>query len=69
VTPHDKLFIPGPVEFRKNAGGLSRPDGLGIRGEAFKNLYREFIRACRNCSNETAHFSFYFRLGLMEAPP
>jgi len=41
VTPHDKLFIPGPVEVsEKTRAAFSRPM-IGHRGEAFKNLYRE----------------------------
>jgi len=39
--PHDKLFIPGPVEVSpKTLAAFSRPM-IGHRGEAFKNLYRE----------------------------
>jgi aspartate aminotransferase-like enzyme len=39
--PHDKLFIPGPVEVsQKTLAAFSRPM-IGHRGEAFKNLYRE----------------------------
>src|SRR6185369_10379397 len=41
MTPHDKLFIPGPVEVSpKTLAAFSRPM-IGHRGEAFKNLYRE----------------------------
>jgi aspartate aminotransferase-like enzyme len=41
VIPHDKLFIPGPVEVsQKTMAAFSRPM-IGHRGEAFKNLYRE----------------------------
>jgi aspartate aminotransferase-like enzyme len=41
VTPHDKLFIPGPVEVsEKTLAAFSRPM-IGHRGEAFKNLYRD----------------------------
>jgi aspartate aminotransferase-like enzyme len=41
VTPHDKLFIPGPVEVsEKTLAAFSRPM-IGHRGAAFKNLYRE----------------------------
>jgi aspartate aminotransferase-like enzyme len=41
VTPHDKLFIPGPVEVsEKTLAAFSRPM-IGHRGDAFKNLYRE----------------------------
>jgi aspartate aminotransferase-like enzyme len=41
VTPHDKLFTPGPVEVSaKILAAFSRPM-IGHRGEAFKALYRE----------------------------
>jgi aspartate aminotransferase-like enzyme len=40
VIPHDKLFIPGPVEVsEKTWAAFSRPM-IGHRGEDFKNLYR-----------------------------
>jgi Serine-pyruvate aminotransferase/archaeal aspartate aminotransferase len=38
--PHDKLFIPGPVEVSaKTLAAFAQPV-IGHRGEAFKNLYR-----------------------------
>src|SRR5438270_1043303 len=41
MMPHDKLFIPGPVEVsEKTRAAFARPM-IGHRGEAFKNLYRE----------------------------
>src|SRR6266446_7948289 len=41
VQPHDKLFIPGPVEVSaKTLAAFSRPM-IGHRGEPFKNLYQE----------------------------
>src|SRR4051812_20053885 len=41
MLPHDKLFIPGPVEVSpKTLAAFSRPM-IGHRGEAFKTLYRE----------------------------
>ena len=40
MQPHDKLFIPGPVEVSaKTWAAFSRPM-IGHRGEDFKNLYR-----------------------------
>jgi len=40
VIPHDKLFIPGPVEVsEKTWTAFARPM-IGHRGEDFKNLYR-----------------------------
>jgi len=41
VTPHDKLFTPGPVEVSaKTMAAFSRPM-IGHRGEDFKKLYRD----------------------------
>jgi aspartate aminotransferase-like enzyme len=41
VIPHDKLFIPGPVEVSpKTLAAFSRPL-IGHRSEAFKELYRD----------------------------
>src|SRR5437764_7276068 len=41
MMPHDKLFIPGPVEVsERTLAAFARPM-IGHRGEDFKNLYRE----------------------------
>jgi aspartate aminotransferase-like enzyme len=41
VIPHDKLFIPGPVEVSaKTLAAFSRPM-IGHRGQDFRNLYRD----------------------------
>jgi len=41
MQPHDKLFIPGPVEVSaKTLAAFSRPM-IGHRGDDFKNLYRD----------------------------
>src|SRR3981081_2173673 len=41
MPPHDKLFIPGPVEVSpKTMAAFSRPM-IGHRSEDFKNLYRD----------------------------
>jgi aspartate aminotransferase-like enzyme len=41
MIPHDKLFIPGPVEVsEKTLAAFSRPM-IGHRGQAFKDLYHE----------------------------
>src|SRR2546430_11090246 len=41
MLPHDKLFIPGPIEVSaKTLAAFSRPM-IGHRGEDFKNLYRD----------------------------
>ena len=41
MPPHDKLFIPGPVEVsEKTLTAFARPM-IGHRGEAFKSLYRD----------------------------
>jgi aspartate aminotransferase-like enzyme len=41
MIPHDKLFIPGPVEVsEKTLAAFARPM-IGHRGQDFKDLYRE----------------------------
>ena len=41
MIPHDKLFIPGPVEVSpKTMAAFSRPM-IGHRGQPFKDLYRD----------------------------
>jgi aspartate aminotransferase-like enzyme len=41
MLPHNKLFIPGPVEVSaKTLAAFSHP-AIGHRGEDFKNLYRD----------------------------
>ncbi|HEY2711535.1 MAG TPA: alanine--glyoxylate aminotransferase family protein [Chthoniobacterales bacterium] len=41
MIPHDKLFIPGPVEVSgKTLAAFARPM-IGHRGQAFKDLYHE----------------------------
>ena len=41
MLPHDKLFIPGPVEVSaRTMAAFSRPM-IGHRGDDFKNLYRD----------------------------
>jgi len=41
MQPHDKLFIPGPVEVSaKTLAAFARPM-IGHRGQDFKNLYRD----------------------------
>jgi len=41
VTPHDKLFIPGPVEVSEKTLAAFAHPMIGHRGDAFKNLYRD----------------------------
>lgn len=41
MTPHDKLFIPGPVEVSEKTRAAFAHPMIGHRGEAFKSLYRE----------------------------
>jgi aspartate aminotransferase-like enzyme len=41
VTPHDKLFIPGPVEVSAKTLAAFARSMIGHRGEPFKNLYRD----------------------------
>jgi aspartate aminotransferase-like enzyme len=40
VIPHDKLFIPGPVEVSEKTWAAFSLPMIGHRGEDFKNLYR-----------------------------
>ncbi len=41
MLPHDKLFIPGPVEVSaRTMAAFSRPM-IGHRSDDFKNLYRD----------------------------
>jgi aspartate aminotransferase-like enzyme len=40
MTPHDKLFIPGPVEVSEKTWAAFRRPMIGHRGEAFRELYR-----------------------------
>src|SRR5947207_5940911 len=41
MTPHDKLFIPGPVEVSEKTWKAFAHPLIGHRSEDFKNLYRE----------------------------
>jgi aspartate aminotransferase-like enzyme len=41
VTPHDKLFTPGPVEVSEKTWEAFRRPMISHRGEDFKNLYRD----------------------------
>ena len=41
MSPHDKLFIPGPVEVSDKTWEAFRRPMIGHRGEAFKSLYRD----------------------------
>ena len=40
MTPHDKLFIPGPVEVSEKTWEAFRRPMIGHRSEAFRALYR-----------------------------
>ena len=65
MIPHDKLFIPGPVEVsEKTLAAFSRPM-IGHRGEAFKNLYRDIHPKLQDIvRHKAASLSFHFiRLG------
>ena len=41
MPPHDKLFIPGPVEVSEKTWAAFRRPLIGHRSEEFRNLYRE----------------------------
>jgi len=69
VTPHDKLFIPGPVEVsEKTLAAFARPM-IGHRGEAFKNLYREIHPRLQELfgTNQPVFLSTSSAWGVMEA--
>ena len=60
MHPHDKLFIPGPVEVsEKTWAAFSRPL-IGHRSEDFKNLYREIHPKLQTLfGNKAAGVSFH----------
>jgi aspartate aminotransferase-like enzyme len=69
VQPHDKLFIPGPVEVsEKTLAAFSRPM-IGHRGDAFKNLYREIHPKLQTLfgTTEPVFLSTSSAWGVMEA--
>jgi aspartate aminotransferase-like enzyme len=69
VTPHDKLFIPGPVEVSaKTLAAFARPV-IGHRGDAFKNLYREIHPLLQELfgTKQPVFLSTSSAWGLMEA--
>src|SRR5215468_4550334 len=69
MTPHDKLFIPGPVEVsEKTWAAFSRPM-IGHRGEDFKNLYRAIYPGLQTLfgTNQPVFLSTSSAWGVMEA--
>jgi aspartate aminotransferase-like enzyme len=69
VNPHNKLFIPGPVEIsEKTWAAFSRPM-IGHRGEDFKNLYRTIHPQLQTLFGTTQPvlFSTSSAWGVMEA--
>jgi aspartate aminotransferase-like enzyme len=69
VQPHDKLFIPGPVEVsEKTMAAFSRPM-IGHRGEDFKNLYRDVHRKLQTlfATKQPVFLSTSSAWGVMEA--
>jgi aspartate aminotransferase-like enzyme len=69
VTPHDKLFIPGPVEVsEKTWAAFSRPM-IGHRGEDFKKLHRAIHPGLQTLfgTNQPAFLSTSSAWGVMEA--
>ncbi len=69
MLPHDKLFIPGPVEVSaKTWAAFSRPM-IGHRGEDFKKLYREIHPRLRELfgTQQPVFLSTSSAWGVMEA--
>ncbi len=69
MLPHDKLFIPGPVEVSpKTLAAFSRPP-IGHRGEDFKNLYRDIHPKLQTLfgTKQPVFLSTSSAWGLMEA--
>jgi aspartate aminotransferase-like enzyme len=69
MTPHDKLFIPGPVEVSpKTLAAFSRPL-IGHRSEAFKELYRDIHPRLQTLfgTNQPVFLSTSSAWGVMEA--
>src|SRR3954466_5370913 len=67
--PHDKLFIPGPVEVSaKTWAAFSRPM-IGHRGEAFRELYRSIHPRLQTLfgTNQPVFLSTSSAWGVMEA--
>jgi aspartate aminotransferase-like enzyme len=69
VTPHDKLFIPGPVEVSgKTLAAFAQPV-IGHRGDAFKKLYRDIHPPLQELfgTKQPVFLSTSSAWGLMEA--
>ena len=69
MHPHDKLFIPGPVEVsEKTWEAFSRPL-IGHRSEDFRNLYREIHPKLQTLfgTNQPVFLSTSSAWGVMEA--
>lgn len=69
MLPHDKLFIPGPVEVsEKTRAAFSRPM-IGHRSEDFKNLYRDIHPKLQTLfgTKQPAFLSTSSAWGVMEA--
>jgi len=69
MVPHDKLFIPGPVEVSpKTMAAFSRPM-IGHRGEPFRNLYRDVHPKLQNLfmTKQPVFLSTSSAWGVMEA--
>lgn len=69
MLPHDKLFIPGPVEVSaRTMAAFSRPM-IGHRGDDFKNLYRDIHPKLQTLfgSKQPVFLSTSSAWGVMEA--
>ncbi len=69
MTPHDKLFIPGPVEVSEKTLAAFAQPMIGHRGETFRNLYRSLHPRLQELfgTQQPVFLSTSSAWGLMEA--
>ncbi|MDQ6766100.1 MAG: alanine--glyoxylate aminotransferase family protein [Verrucomicrobiota bacterium] len=69
MTPHDKLFIPGPVEVSEKTWEAFRRPMIGHRSEAFRELYRSVQPRLRELfgTQQPVFLSTSSAWGVMEA--
>lgn len=69
MTPHDKLFIPGPVEVSEKTWEAFRRPMIGHRSEAFRELYRSIHPRLRELfgTKQPVFLSTSSAWGVMEA--
>src|SRR3954452_8187512 len=69
MTPHDKLFIPGPVEISEKTWEAFRRPMIGHRSEPFRELYRSLHHGLQQLfgATEPVFLSTSSAWGVMEA--